>query len=435
VRGNLSDIVIQPAGFQRADRSPLPATAGPLLTRIRQDERVAACTARLSFYGILSLAGADARDSGSIISSTQHGELMAVQLMGVDVLTREREALGDAAAGLAALGFPVEPAPLQDEFDATDFRASLEREPFRGMPVADPRTPFDPPADPAEGLELASVIIGEQLAHYLRIVRGQRIRITTGTPDPVTGEFRPSNRDFVVAGTFRSGENETDINRIYFPRSELHDFVGLERDFSEVLVKLHDYERDGEAVAKELRTALDEAGLIRGGTYAFTEVRTWEEFRGTLLGAIENERVLMAIMLSLVLVVAGFTVFAILSMMVTEKQRDIGILTAMGATPRGILGLFLMIAFWDALLGVTLGAIMGTWAAIKIDAIELWLSRTFDVQIFDRSVYYFDHIPSVVHPVAVAAIVVGAFLITLLFAAIPAWRASRMDPVEALRYE
>jgi lipoprotein-releasing system permease protein len=153
------------------------------------------------------------------------------------------------------------------------------------------------------------------------------------------------------------------------------------------------------------------------------------------LGAIENERVLMAIMLSLVLVVAGFTIFAILSMMVTEKRRDIGVLAALGATPRGIQQLFLMIAFWDALLGGLLGGVLGTWGALEIDAIERWLSRTFGVQIFDRSVYLFDHIPSVVQPLWVATIVMGAFLCALVFAAIPAWRAARLDPLDALRYE
>ena len=133
------------------------------------------------------------------------------------------------------------------------------------------------------------------------------------------------------------------------------------------------------------------------------EVRTWEEFREHLLGAIENERVLMAIMLSLVLVVAGFTIFAILSMMVTEKRRDIGILTALGRDARAAcMALFLLIGFFDALIGATAGALAGTWAALEIDSIERWLSRTFGIEIFDRDVYLFDHIPSVVAPVAVA---------------------------------
>jgi lipoprotein-releasing system permease protein len=199
-------------------------------------------------------------------------------------------------------------------------------------------------------------------------------------------------------------------------------------------VKLKDYAKDGIAVRDELHDKLYKAGLLssptRGG-----EVRTWEDFKRTLLGAIQNEKTLMAIMLSLVLIVAGFTIFAILSMMVTEKRRDIGILSALGATPNGVLGLFLLIGLWDALLGASAGAVIGTWLAFKIDPIERWLSSTFGVQIFNRDVYLFDHIPAVVDPVAVALIVMGAFVCTLLFALIPAWKAGRMHPLDALRYE
>jgi lipoprotein-releasing system permease protein len=143
----------------------------------------------------------------------------------------------------------------------------------------------------------------------------------------------------------------------------------------------------------------------------------------------------MAIMLSLVLLVAGFTVFAILSMMVSEKRRDIGILTALGATPRGVMTSFLMIAFWDALIGALLGAVFGTWGALKIDSIEQSLSSLLGVQIFDRDVYLFDTIPSVVEVLPVTLIVLGAFVCALLFAAIPAWNAAKLDPLEALRHE
>ena len=209
-------------------------------------------------------------------------------------------------------------------------------------------------------------------------------------------------------------------------------FLGEVRDFSEILVRLEDYERDVSGLMVDLRGGLAALGLIRGRHH---EVLTWEDFRGPLLGAIENERVLMGIMLSLVLLLACFIIFAILSMMVTEKTRDIGILTAIGATPQGVLVLFLLIGFWDALIGALLGAAVGTWAAINIDPIERWLHDTFGFEIFNRDVYLFDYIPSQVEPVAVAVIVLGAFVGTLLFAALPAWRAARLDPLTALRYE
>jgi lipoprotein-releasing system permease protein len=140
-------------------------------------------------------------------------------------------------------------------------------------------------------------------------------------------------------------------------------------------------------------------------------------------------------MLSLVLLVAGFTIYAILSMMVTEKRRDIGILCALGADPRGIQTLFMLIGFWDALLGTVLGTTLGILGAVYIDAIEQGISAVIGVQIFNRDAYLFDYIPSVVEPLSVVWIVAGAFVCTLLFAFWPAWRASRLNPIDALRYE
>ena len=100
-----------------------------------------------------------------------------------------------------------------------------------------------------------------------------------------------------------------------------------------------------------------------------------------------------------------------------------------------MLSTFLLIGFWNALLGSLLGCAIGVLGAIKIDAIEQWLSRTLSIQIFNRDVYFFDTIPSRVEALPVSLIVGGAFLCTLMFAAIPAWRAGRLHPLEALRYE
>ncbi|MFN0006942.1 MAG: FtsX-like permease family protein [Planctomycetota bacterium] len=409
VRGSLSDLIIQP--IMAGD---IPTDPEPILAIVRADPRVEASCAQLTYFGLLTQEGRDSTLADIRLSDPQNADLAGAYLVGIDV---------------------------EDEFRTTELRAALVKEPlFGGTPVANPDRPFDPPPGyEPEGRPLASVVVGEQLASAWRLSRGSEINLVTGVRDPDSRDgYAPNNMRFVVAGTFRSSDNELDGQRIYMDRSELKRFIGPTRSFSQVLVKLEDYPRDHAAVQDELERKLYDAGLILrkpDPDFSSAEVKTWEDFRKILLGAIENERVLMAIMLSLVIVVAGFTVFAILSMMVTEKRRDIGILSALGATPGGVTLLFLMIAFWDWILGALAGAILGTWGALKIDSIERWLSSTLGIEIFNRQVYLFDHIPSVVDPRAVAAIVFGAFVCVVLFAAIPAWKAGRLHPLDALRYE
>ncbi len=412
VRGSLSDIVITLPPVEGTDR---PRVAQPILDRLRADPRVDAATAHLGWLCILAL---DSERSKQLLSNSQLGQYAGVKLTGIDP---------------------------DEEAKATEFRESLTRASDHGAPrVLDPSHPFAPPPgrDGSTGRPRASVIVGEQMYLANGLYQGASISLLTAVPDENSANgWAPKKREFVVAGTFRSKENEMDLSRIYVERGQLARFLaGVNEDdplpetaleYSEVLVKLKDYERDGVAVVADFKRELLASNLIDEEG----EIRTWEEYRGTILGAIENERTLMGIMLALILLVASFTIFAILSMMVTEKRRDVGILSALGATPRGIQQLFLMIAFWDALVGGVLGAVIGTWGALEIDGIERWLSRTFGVQIFNRDVYLFDHIPSVVQPLWVATIVLGAFLCALLFAALPAWRAARLDPLEALRYE
>jgi len=412
LRGSLSDIVITSVQPSTAAPADVPRAPGALLAAVRADERVQAAAPHLVWYAVVAREGEDSR----ILGSSQYGTFAGAILVGVD---------------------------LPEEFEATDFDQMLAREPGVGSRVADPEHPFAPPPgyDPSVGRPRPSVVDGEQLFQNHRLHRGAFLQLGTMVQQPDSGEWEFSSREFVVAGTFLSRDNEFDLQRIYLQREDLAKFLsGVPADeplahdalqYNEVLVLVRDYAREGQALAAELEQRLVAEGLLP----LHSDVKTWEDFRGTLLGAIENERVLMGIMLSLVMLVAGFTIFAILSMMVSEKRRDIGILTALGATPRGVLSLFLMIGFWDALLGATLGAAAGCWAAVKIDTIERWLSRTFGYEIFDRRVYLFNHIPSVVDPVLVAAIVLGAFVCALLFAAIPAWKAASLDPLDALRYE
>jgi len=437
VRGSLSDVLIVPYQGD-GPGTTIAADPGAILSTVRADPRVAGATGQLVWGGMITVEG---KKLDPAMSSKLGQNPLVVQLVGVDVASVYRLAWSQVRAIVAAVGIRLPQLDFQDEYSATDLLPALTGAlPRVDDPRAKVKNPLFPFARPERyrprGRPKAAVVLGDQLFDGLELRVGQEIQIGTIVQDPVTGKWELSNREFVVAGTFRSGENESDQSLVYLDRRELADFLGGFRQYTHVLLRLHDYERDGRVVAAEVYETLLERGLlVENPSPRFPQVRTWEQFRGNTLGAIKNERVLMAIMLSLVLLVAGFTIFAILSMMVTEKRRDIGVLLALGATPRGLLDLFLMVAFWDALLGTIFGTLLGVWAALEIDNIERSLSSAFGVQIFDRSVYLFDYIPAIVEPIPVAMIVAGAFLCPLLFSTYPAWRAARLDPLEALRYE
>lgn len=441
MRGSLSDLIFTPAQFAQSSTTR-QRPADDALQVIGQNEHVRSASARLTWWGMVAQEGDRAHQTMRIVGNAQAGDLSVVQLMGIDVKTVLRQKLPLIRAQMWMHGNDWTPS-LFDEYSTTALLEAVEREPHPtriGARVRDSRYPFAYPPGyqpPEFGVAPPVVLIGEQLFDLLALRRGDELVLATVVLTR-GGEVQTIKRTFVVGGSFRTKDNEFDGQRILFPRHALAEWLYDGREYSEIAIALDDYERHGEAAQEDISQQLGKAGLLVlgfDGQPAGSQVRTWEDFRRTLLAAIENERVLMAIMLSLILVVSGFTIFSILTMMVTEKRRDIGILSASGATPRGVMATFLLIGFWNAALGTTLGAIAGVAGAQNIDSIEQTLSRWLGVQIFNRNVYYFDTIPARIVPEAVTAIVIGAFLCTLLFAAVPAWRAARLDPLEALRYE
>ncbi|MCH2107501.1 MAG: ABC transporter permease, partial [Planctomycetes bacterium] len=217
VRGTLSHLVIEPSPLPHIDGEPLPEDAGPLLEAVRSDERVQSSCAQLSWFALLIQGGRGSAYSASRLSDTTSAKLVGVQVVGVDIA---------------------------DEFATTELRVALDTPPdgmaFGHVPVEDPSDPFAAPEGVSADGPWAWCVVGQQLAIVHGLHRGSEINLGTMVPDPLTGEVRQSNRKFLVAGTFRTGENESDLGRIYIDRGELHDFLATSRDYSQVLVKLHD---------------------------------------------------------------------------------------------------------------------------------------------------------------------------------------------------
>ena len=164
-------------------------------------------------------------------------------------------------------------------------------------------------------------------------------------------------------------------------------------------------------------------------------VATWRDKQGPLLSAVDMEMAVLNILLFLIIAVAGFGILAIFFMIVVEKTRDIGILKSLGAGSGGVAGIFLGYGLFLGLVGAGAGLILGlgiTWNINHIRAAVEWCTGQ---RVFDPSIYYFFRIPTIVDPWTVAWIIAGAVGIAVAASVLPALRAARLHPVEALRHD
>jgi len=164
-------------------------------------------------------------------------------------------------------------------------------------------------------------------------------------------------------------------------------------------------------------------------------VSTWQDKQGPLLAAVQMETAVLNLLLFIIIAVAGFGILAIFYMIVVEKTRDIGILKSLGASGSGIMGIFLGYGLSLGIVGSGVGLAIGLAFVSNINRIADLLGQITGRPVFDPSMYYFQEIPTIVEPVTVAWILLGAISIAVLASILPARRAARLHPVKALCYE
>ena len=164
-------------------------------------------------------------------------------------------------------------------------------------------------------------------------------------------------------------------------------------------------------------------------------IQTWRDMQGPLLAAVQMETTILNILLFLIIAVAGFGILATFFMIVVEKTRDVGILKSLGAPSGGIMNIFLGYGLSLGTVGSGVGMVLGLLFVANINLIAAVLESITGHEVFDQTVYYFQEIPTVIRPFTIGWIVGGAMIIAVLASVLPAIRASRLHPVEALRYE
>lgn len=234
----------------------------------------------------------------------------------------------------------------------------------------------------------------------------------------------PKMKPFRVIGIFEKQSNLIDSFYAYIPLSVAQKFLDSVGRVTGVELEVERFDQ-----APEVAEALNKQ-------FPFPYViRPWQSIYGSFLSALKLEKLGLFIVLGIIVLVAAFNIATTLIMVVMEKSRDIAILRAMGANSRSIMKIFILEGFIIGTMGTGLGAALGVLLAHYADAVIKWLERTFGVRIFDQAVYGMEHFPSEIVGSDVLSVMGMAMLISLLATIYPAWRASRMDPAEALRYE
>lgn len=300
--------------------------------------------------------------------------------------------------------------------------------PFGKLPPA--VAPLDPAKDTRTGVVLGigiARVAGAEGKKFL-VLPGDDVKVTVPT---ATVPPKPSSDSFTVVDLYESGMTEYDANFIFMPLAKLQEMRGMiDREsgianVTAIQIKLHNDE-DGEHVRNLLREAFP------GGYYG---VHTWRDKQGPLLAAVGMQTVILNILLGMIILVAGFGIFASFCMIVAEKRRDIGILKSLGASSAGILAVFLSYGFSLGIVGAGAGMVIGLLFVANIQTIADLLARLTGQEVFDPTIYYFQEIPTVVEPLTVLVIVAAAVAIAVKASIIPALMASFLKPVEALRNE
>jgi lipoprotein-releasing system permease protein len=235
-----------------------------------------------------------------------------------------------------------------------------------------------------------------------------------------------------VGGAFRTAHSGFDGNTVFVADATLRRELYPDRpDFvEEVAVRLH----DGAALqpAKE-RLERVVARTLERDQYAHGVVETWRERNAMFLASVEHQRALMQIVLTVIMVVAAFLMLATLSMMVTEKVGDIGILTAMGGTPLGVTQVFLACGLVITAAGVVFGLVFGVVTGVYLEEVRQALRWATGIDLFPVEVYNLDRVPCSIEPAWLLQVAAMAFGTGAIVSALPALRAARHDPLVSLR--
>ncbi|MDB5729635.1 MAG: lipoprotein-releasing transporter permease subunit [Noviherbaspirillum sp.] len=270
---------------------------------------------------------------------------------------------------------------------------------------------------------LFNIVLGRELARGLRVQIGDKVTMIAPQGQVTPAGVLPRLKQFTVGGIFDAGHNEYDSTLAFIHIDDAMKMFKLDAP-SGLRLRIEDMQRAPQV-------ALDLSRILTGNVY----ILDWSKQNRTWFAAVQTEKRMMFIILTLIIAVAAFNLVSTLVMTVTDKQADIAILRTLGASPASIMKIFMIQGALVGLLGTAIGVGLGALVALNIDVIVPFIERLLGVQFLSKDIYLITSLPSDMRWPDVWTIggiaVILAFLATLY----PSWRASNVRPAEALRYE
>jgi lipoprotein-releasing system permease protein len=269
-----------------------------------------------------------------------------------------------------------------------------------------------------------NIILGMDLARALNVGIGDKVTLIAPQGLVTPAAVLPRMKQFRVVGIFEVGMAEYDGGLALIHIEDAQRLYRMEDRVSGVRLKVDDLFA-APRIGRELLRYLD-AGIF---------VTDWTRMHANFFRAVAIEKNMMFLILSLIVAVAAFNIVSTLVMAVTDKQADIAILRTLGASPGSIMKIFIVQGALIGFIGLAVGVIGGVALALNIETVVPFIERLFGIQFLAKDVYYISDLPSDLQWGDVWVITVLSFMLTLLATLYPSWRASRVNPAEALRYE